>query len=302
MSTKVQKIIAIVLFIILLAAIPFTLKFGVQQQQNTQQKATTELYKGGLDSCGHIKVTSITETPSECVNNGRPDLTSYTTTAYIVSADGGTYQNVNVKWFGFWCKNASELGGDPTNSYACLKNEQDNTKVLTITSTAQSFAVTVNPVESGVNYGACGRYQTDFTLSYTYNGKSCTFGTSPFDFSTTANVLGYGYCWAKTADCVGPSLTPTLTPEVTDTPTPTLEITDTPTPTQQITDTPTPTQQITDTPTPTQGITDTPTPGPTATITPRPTLPPTGPGDTILGIGLAGVAAAVIGTILFFAL
>lgn len=297
MSKRIQKIIAIILFVILLGAIPLTLKFGVQEQQNTEQKANTELYKGGLDSCGHIKVSSITETPSACSNNGHPDLTSYTTTAFIVSADGGTYQNVSVKWYGFWCRSASELGGDPTNKYACLKNEQDATKTITVSGSPQSFAVTVNPVEAGVNYGACGRYQTDFVLSYTYNGKQCTFGSSPFDFSTSANVLGYGYCWAKTADCVGPSATPTLTP--TSTPTPEITLTETPTltPTLEITDTPTPTD-VTGTPIPS----DTPTPGPTFSPSPKPTLPPTGPDNTIVGIGLAGAAAAIIGTILFFAL
>lgn len=300
MSQQAQKILAVVLLAILLVAIPLTLKFGVGQQQNVEQKANTELYKGGLDSCGHVKVSQITETPSACANGGKPDLTSYTTTAYIVSADGGTYQNVSVKWYGFWCKTASELGGDPTNKYACLKNEQDNASSITVSKTAQSFAVTVNPVESGVNYGACGRYQTDFVLSYTFNGKKCTFGTSPFDFSTTANVLGYGYCWARVADCVAPSVTPTSTPTPGPTATPTPGPTATPTPGPTATPTPTPEN------TPTPGPTDTPTPGPTSTpgptATPRPTLPPTGPGETIVGIGLVGVAAAVIGAALFLAL
>ncbi|HSD98534.1 MAG TPA: hypothetical protein VLB73_02420 [Patescibacteria group bacterium] len=307
-TQTVQKVLALLLLLILLVAIPLTVWYG-QQQQQTQQKASTALYQGGLDSCGHVKVTSIIESPAACNNGGRPDLTSYTTTAYIVSADGGTYSNVQVKWFGFWCKNAAELGGDPTNSFACLKNEQDNTKTITVTSSPQSFAVTVNPVEGGVNFGACGRYQTDFVLSYTLNGQTCTFGTSPFDQSSSANVLGYGFCWAKTADCAAPSLTPTATP--TSTPTPTITPTDTPTSTP--TETPTPSETVTPTdtptPTPTSTITPTDTPTPTATptvtpptTTPKPTLPPTGPGDVVIGVGLIGAVAAVIGTIVILAL
>lgn len=309
-TQRTQKLLAIFLLLVLLVAIPLTIWFG-SQQQNVVQKANVELYRGGLDSCGHIKVSSITEDPATCVNNGRPDLTSYTTTAFVVSADGGTYPNVQFKWFGFWCKNAAELGGDPTNSFACLKNEQDATKTVTVSSTAQSFAITVNPVEAGVNYGACGRYQTDFVLSYTLNGKSCTFGTSPFDQTTTANVLGYGFCWAKVADCVAPTVTPTptvpLTPTETVTPTATATPTDTPTPTPTIsvtptaTPTPTPTGIVTPTDTPTITVSPTSTPAPTVVVV-KPTLPPTGPGNIILTIGLFGVVLAAVGTVIILAL
>lgn len=316
MSQKTQKIIAFILLAILLIAIPITIRFGAQQQQQPQQNANVALYRGGVDSCGHIKVSQITENPAECANNGHPALTSYTTTAFIVSADGGTYSNVNVKWYGFWCKNKAETGGDPTNSGACLKNEQDHSDTITVSKTAQSFAITVNPVEAGVNYGACGGYQTDFTLSYTFNGKKCTFGTSPFDFSTVANVLGYGYCWSNNPNCTVPTATPTPTQHKEcrqnacvlvpgdgndlcsgDSDCQTVTPTATPTPT----DTPTPTV-VTDTPTPGPSATPTPTVPVVATSTPRPTLPPTGPGNTILSVGLIGAAAAVIGTVVILAL
>lgn len=87
--------------------------------------------------------------------------------------------------------------------------------------------------------------------------------------------------------------------------------TPTPTPTEGVipTSTPIPTTTATPTPTsPTEGVTPTSTPIPTATSTPTPTLiaapsiTPPGPGDKIIGAGIAGIIITIIGGLLLFAL
>lgn len=92
-------------------------------------------------------------------------------------------------------------------------------------------------------------------------------------------------------------LTPTATPTVTPTPTPS----PTPTPTSPPAPLPTPTPTPTITPTPT------PTPQLAVVTTQQPTtkpvsIPKTGPGDTLMKIGIAGAILTVIGAAILFVL
>jgi hypothetical protein len=118
--------------------------------------------------------------------------------------------------------------------------------------------------------------------------------------------------------CVNPanpsSATCQAAPTATPTPRPTNAPTATPMPTNAPTATPIPTNAPTATPTPTNAPTATPTPTgvveqPTATPTvevlvssPTPTLAPTGPGDTIVKVGIFGIILSIIGGILLLAL
>ncbi|MGH7246326.1 MAG: hypothetical protein ACREGI_05355, partial [Candidatus Levyibacteriota bacterium] len=183
----------------------------------------------------------------------------------------------------------------------------------------------------------CGHYQDDF--SFNYNGSS-TVGNGYCHYGSVVPVEtspgGGTYCGFDCTVTPTPTNTPTPTVPV-DTPTPTTPITPSDTPTATPTlpfDTPTDTPIPSVTDTPTSGPSATPTNTPTGTLTPtvtntpgpsstpgpthppyptstigptrpiaiRPTLPATGPGNTIVGIGVAGVVLLVAGGLLFLML
>ncbi|HYK08361.1 MAG TPA: hypothetical protein VEW42_02590 [Candidatus Eisenbacteria bacterium] len=293
MSQKVQKILAFILLLVLVIAIPLTVWFGKQQQQ-TQQKASTQVWNGGT-ACG-VHVAFENESPS-CPGGSKVATDTYTTTVRLTSADGSTHA-VNYLFESFWCKDTSELG-DGVNPTSCIKRVKNNNQTISV---GPGAGVTVtSAVQTASSYGfgtACGVYQTDFSFTV----GSCHFGYSALDPSPAHPVLAAGYCNTGQT-CSPPTATPT-TPVTPPTATPTAPVTPpTATPTTPVTPTMTPAPSTTPTPTSPPTVTPTNPPGPTNTpVPPKPTLPPTGPGDTILGVGLAGVAAVVIGTLVILAL
>ncbi len=300
MSQKVQKIIAIILFLILLGAIPLTLKFGVQQKQNTQQRAAFQVPGQQQYSCGDnltVLLTPLPETPDCSKDGNHPGLTSFQSAVTIRAKAGsiGAY-TVHWMWVQFWC--AKEDPSAPCyDNMTTKQDEKDSERGLT--GDNKAYVTAMSSVKTAVapfTGQACGYYQNDFGFYVTSNDNpNVMLCGHSLDANAIAHTTNNNASWChSTVSCQ--ATTPTPTTPVTSTPTPTVPVTVTPTPT--------PTGVITPTPTTTPGPTSTPTPtpGPTVTPTPRPTLPPTGPNNTIMGIGLAGVAAAVIGTVLFFAL
>lgn len=294
MSQKTQKIIAIILFLILLAAIPLTLKFGVQQQQQTEQKASSQVPRQQQYACGNF-LTVILSTPIEtpdCTGNGGnlSGLTSFKTSIIVKAKDGsqGAYQ-VKWAWAQFWCPTE-----DP--SKPCLDNGTLASGQGGLTGNNTAFVTADSAVKTPTDAfkgQACGYYQNDFGFQvFDNNAPDKQLCGVSLDLNALASTNNNASWCHSTVTCKVTTPTPTLT--TTPTPTPTVTITTTPTPTPTVTITPTSTPGPTSTPTPTIGITVTPTP--------RPTLPPTGPNNTILGIGLAGAAAAIIGAALLLAL
>lgn len=300
-----QKILALLLLAILLVAIPLTVWYG-QKQQQTQQKASTKIWNSGYDSCGHILVVRLSETP-DCASQ-IANINSYYTTVSVKSVDGNSY-TIHAVYETFWCKNQGELGDNFGDPYACVKRPVPLIKDYPVNGSGVSIQAPTRSPADGFSY--CGTFQNDFSFTYTdRNGTSCHFGYPTTDPIASHQVVADGYCTTEHVNCS--AVTPTISPTPTNTPTPTSGITptDTPTPTTPVTPTDTPTPTVTttpgpsDTPTPTNNpsVTPTPTTPVVATSTPKPTLPPTGPGNLVIGIGLIGAVAAVIGTVVILAL
>lgn len=309
-SQKVQKFLAFGLLLTILVAIPLTLS-QVGQHQIYQPRAKNT-YTGGAGDypCGSatIKIYGI-ETP-DCPSGTVTGMTSYGAQAAIGLETGSTGDyTVQWKWETFFC------GVFPTPTPgatgACLDNPKIATGSDTISATKTIFpGVSTQPSAWGFN-GACGAYQFDlgFKVLNSSGQEICNYH---YDDNLGSSNAFYTNCTTGlTCQNTPPTNTPTppVTPP-TDTPTPGVTITDTPTPGITVTDTPTP--GLTVTPTNTPGPTATPNPSasptptgnPTATPTntiivhnnpPKPTLPPTGPGNTIVSIGLVGLVIAVAG-------
>ncbi len=314
MSQNKQKIIALILFVILLIAIPVTLKFGVQQQQNVVQKAAwfTGQQEYYCNQALTVQLIPLPEDPQECQGGTFSGANHFQTTILVKAKPGslGAY-TVKWRWVSFWCPNEDPHAPCVFSNAAATADTGVQTSGLTgensAFATAKSAMITPPAQYAGQ---VCGYYQTDFAF-YVYDNTNqatllCTkinasqLNDPKFIADTNNNAA---WCHTNTS-CTNvtpsPTATPTppVTPTNTPTPTPTPGVTSTPTPT------PTPGPSATPTPTPTPGptATPTPTPGITVTPTPRPTLPPTGPGNTIMGIGIAGVAAAAVGTLLLLGL
>ena len=300
-----QKIAAFVVLFLIIALLPILL-WQVKQQQTINQNAA--FIKGQQQyPCNDIVVYITPDTNDNCSTGTNPQLTSYQSTI-LISATGANKSKYTVhwKWAQFWCNSAATNG-------ACLDGESDTSEQSgnlgnTITASSQRRQA------SGSFAGqACGFYQNDFGFYVTNSSGQWVCGISTMkDLKNTNNNAAFCH---TTNVCSGPTPTPTIpqdTPTPTipeDSPTPTLPV-DSPTPTLTI-DTPTPTipqdtPNPSATPTPTSNPTDTPTPTtpdqptdtPTTVIvtnTPKPTLPPTGPGNTIVSVGLIGAAIVVIG-------
>lgn len=296
-SVNTQKILVVILVLFLLVVIPVTIWFGVQQQTNTQNHAAFLNPNQKTYPCGSsLSVIVIPVSENKCSDN------AYQSVVQVKAAPGskGAYQ-VHWKWSSYWCTDAGT--GNPTpkckdTTYYQETNSTSSTQGLTGNNAA--FVTASSPVgQSKGPYAGqvCGHFQNDFAFYVTPNDSPstilCGISGDAFKNPGLINQTNATSCSTNVA-CTQTSPTPTNTPTPSATDTPT--ITDTPTPTV-ITDTPTPTE-ITPTDTP-GGPTSTPVP---PTVTVKPPLPPTGPGNTVIGIGLIGAAAAVIGTIVILAL
>lgn len=300
MSQNKQKIIALILFVILLIAIPLTLKFGVQQQQNTQQHAAwfTGQQEYYCNQALTVELIPLPEDPQECQSGTFSNANHFQTTVLVKAKQGsqGAY-TVKWRWLSFWCPNEDPHAPCVFSNAGATADTGVQTGGLTGENsafvTAKSSMIAVPSQYAGQT---CGYYQTDFAFYVYDNTDQATLLCTKISASqlSDANYIvdtnnNAAWCHTNTT-CTSTTVTPS--------PTPTVPVTPTNTPTPTIT----PTPGVTSTPTPTPGPTATPTPILSVTPTPRPTLPPTGPGNTIVGIGIAGAAAAVIGTVLFLGL
>jgi hypothetical protein len=175
---------------------------------------------------------------------------------------------------------------------------------------------------------------TDTTTSNTIKEGDITPPQSSVDFPQTpgdtytcvvsaASVCGTtGQTATTTNTCpINPTVTPTIKPTVTPTPTMTLTPTMTPTPAPTTTPVPTATPYPTLPPAPTNPPAQPQQPAQPAqpqqpaqppqyiaaapTATPKPQAPkmmPTGPGDTLIKVGIGGVVLAIVGGLLVFGL
>lgn len=314
----------LLLFLILLIALPLIL-LQVKQQQTYNQHAATGNYPN-MDVCGNlVAISNVTENPS-CVTGGKPvsstSFSQYSTEVTVQNQgknSGSTPLTVTFTWEKYWC---NYIAKDSSGKQLWVCGGPDDPNHNATTHAQETKTVTLNKgdtvtLKSGINQAqqACGTFQNDLTFSYSYSGKNCGPGNP--STGVRFQTMNWGFCQTANATCTfTPTNTPTqgVTPPtntpttgVTETPTetPTIAITDTPTdsptdvPSASPTDTPPP--GSTPTPTPTTPPGSTPTPTTPVVSTPKPTLPPTGPGDTIFGVGLAGVAIALIGVIFVLA-
>lgn len=314
---KSPKFWGLFAFLIVLAGLPAAL-FEVQQQQQTQQHAT---FFAGQQRyfCNNnltVLLTPVSETPSACSTGSFSGVTSFKTVVNVqaVSGSTGSY-TIHWNWGQFFCTKE-----DPG---ACINNPSGTPKTTAFSGTGSVnlSSDTVSPV-APFSGQACGYYQFDFGFYITDNNdasqrKLCTaiVDLSPIGLNNLNNTAAWCHS-GKTCASIVPTNTPTPTLIPTVSPTPTVTPTglpsDTPTPTPLPSDTPTPTIPVTPTVTPTGTLTPTlsptatPTGAPTATPVPpgsptptiivvRPTLPPTGPSNTIVAVGLVGVAISVLG-------
>lgn len=287
-SQKFQKIAAIVILLLILALLPVLL-WQVKQQQVINQNAA--FLEGQQHyACNDITVYLTPGTNDTCSSGTNASLTSYQTTMYI-SATGsnkGKY-TVHWKWAQFWCNSAATTG-------ACTDNGTEmSEQSANLGSTVTAASATTRPI-SPYTGQACGAYQFDFGFYVTDSSGKWVCGLSTMkDLANTNNNASFCHTGKTcTSTTPTPTVTPSPTPEITitptDSPTPGLTITPTDTPT----DTPTPglTVTPTDTPTPGTTVTDTPT---IVTTTPKPTLPPTGPSNTLVNIGIIGGIITIVG-------
>lgn len=294
-------------FLIILAGLPVAL-FEVQQQQTINQHASTGNYPN-MDVCGNlISISPVTESPSCPTSISSTTFSKYATQATVQNKGAATI-TVTFTWEKYWC---NYIAKSSNGSLLHVCGGPDDPNPNGTLHTQQTKTVTLKPgdsvvLESGINQStqACGTFQNDLTFSYTLNGRQCGPGNPAT--GVRFQTMNWGYCETANTTCVVPPTstpTPTLTPTglPTDTPTPTPLPSDTPTPTIPDTPTVTPTGTLTPTlsptATPTGAPTDTPVPpgSPTPTIiVVKPTLPPTGPSNTIVAVGLVGVAISVLG-------
>ena len=305
-------------FLVVLAGLPVAL-YEVQQQQTSQQHAATENYPN-MDVCGNLVAISpkvaenpVCGTPSNPVASTSFDQYS---TDVSVQNQGSATITVTFTWEKYWCNYKSSAGlfcGGPDDPNHSGTTHTQQTKTVTL---AKGDTV---DLPSGINQAkqACGTFQNDLTFSYTLNGKRC--GPGNHSTGVSFSTMNWGFCQTSNPLCAmtpTPTVSPTITPTTTITPTETITPTDipsdTPSPTASPSATPTSTPPATPTVTPTGTLTptlsptvtptgvptNTPPPGSTPTptiIVVRPTLPPTGPSNTIVAIGLVGVAISVLG-------
>ncbi len=282
-----------------------------------------------MDVCGNlVAISNVTENPS-CDTGGSPvsstSFDKYSTEVTVQNQgknSGNTPLTVNFIWEKYWCNYVAK---DSSGKKLWVCGGPDDPNHNGTTHTQMPKSITLNKgdtvtLQSDVNQAqqACGTFQNDLTFSYSWNGRSCGPGnpTTGVRFQT----MNWGFCETANATCTAPPTktptpttpvnTPTDTPPDTPTSTPGITLTDTPTdsptdtPTGGVTTTPTntPPPGSTPTPTPTRPPGSTPTPTvPIVSTSPKPTLPPTGPGDTIFGIGVAGVALALVGVLFVLA-
>src|SRR5260221_2188283 len=303
-SQTSQKVIGVVVIVFILLAIPLTV--WLEKQQQTVQQHAANNGNQQTRTCGNFTLT-LTQTESpDCtpsggapfgIVNGIPNF--QVTTVFSGGPSGDTLQ---WAWGTYFC--AIE---DP---HASCHSGSVNPGSTTFDS--KGNAVAAAPQMSPTNgASACGYYQFDMAFKVLdHNGNQiCSFGSlSTPDISNTV----YSWCHSgiscnvttptpTTTITPTPTVPVTLTPTVT--PTPTISTTPTITPTGSVS--PTPTTPITGTVTPTTPTTSTPTPTTvivTNSPTPHPTLPPTGPGNTLLTIGGLGGILTVIGAILLLGL
>ena len=295
-TQNAQKIIALALLAILLVAIPLTVWYG-QQQQQVQQRAASVIPREQHYTCGSLLTVVLStpiETPDCTQNSGVVNgLTSFQTTEIIKAAPGSTgAYHVKWAWAQFWCP--TEDPHAPCLSSGILTTGEGGlTGDNAVFVTAASAVKTPDSQYAGQ---ACGYYQNDFGFQVSLNDNPAVLCGVSLDINSLAQTNNNAsWCHSGVSCNV---TTPTPTPTVV-TPTPTTPVTPTVTPTPTTPITPTPTTVIN---TPTPGPSATPTPTTVVTATPKPTLPPTGPGNTIMGIGVLGAAAAVIGTVVLLAL
>ena len=318
---KNPKFLGLLSLLIIVGGLPIAL-YEVQQQQEIRQRAATQNYTN-MDVCGNLVALGgpggVTESPSCGTPSNPVSSTTFDkySTSVVVQNNGSATITVTFTWEKYWCDYKSSAGQfcggpDDPNHNGTLHTQQPQTATL-----AHGQTVTLN---SGVNQArdACGIFQNDLTFSYTLGSRTCGPGNPSTGrrFST----MNWGYCETSNPTCILPSDTPTptvptntptstLTPPPSDTPIPS----DTPTPTASPSATPTNTPAFTPTVTPTGTLTPTLSPTPTLTPPPgstptptiivvKPTLPPTGPGNTLIAVGLIGVAISVIGIALLIGL
>ncbi len=305
MSQQVQKFLAVGLILFLLVAIPLTIWFGVQQQQTSENHAAQQVPKEQHYACGSsltVLLSAASETPSCTADSGyiRSGLTSFQT-SIILKAQSGSSGAYRVKWAWaqYWCPTE-----DP--HAPCLSNGSIHAGEGGITGNGAAYTTATSAVKTPTSEfvgQACGYYQNDFGFQVFSNDNPdkqlCGISLDLASLGNTNNNASWCHS-GKSCETITPTATPT------DTPTPT--VTPTTTPSQhkacqnnacvvvdgQGSDS---CSQDSDC----QTVTATPTPGPTSTpgpsATPKPTLPPTGPGNLVVGIGVAGAAAVVIGAI-----
>ena len=321
---KSAKFWGIFVFLVILAALPVAL-YEVQQQQTSQQHAAggcTPHY--GTNWCeGNQHYTcdggGIIVYINPVLNSCSSTTTSFQS-AMGISAGGTNPGGYTIHWG--WLSNFCT-----TTSPGCDQNNTTNkitplSGSLSGSSSITAKSATTSP--SGQFAGqACGAYQNDFGFYVTKNSNNQQVCGISLGNSLDVTNNNATWCTVKTCTVTQPTPTPTHIPTPTPTgrptATPTLPVdtpTETPPPSATPTSSPsaTPTFTITPTftvtptgtltptqsptPTPTGAPTDTPVPGtsPTPTIiVVRPTLPPTGPSNTLVVIGLVGVAISVLG-------
>lgn len=287
-SQQFQKILAIVLILFLLVIIPLTLS-ALKTPTVTTNHAAFQVPGQQHYSCGPsltLLLTPLPESPDCSGNSGYVHgLTSFQSGVVLKAQTGsvGAY-TVHWMWVQFWC--ATEDPHAPCYDNMTTRTDQTSDE-RGITGNGHQYVTAMSSVKSPANgYSACGYYQNDFGFAvYNNDNPNQMLCGETLDANSIAHSTNNNASWCHSG-VVCSAVTPTSTP--------------TPTPTQGVTPTPTLT--------PTPGPSTTPTPGPTATptigvtVTPGPTLPPTGPGNTLLGVGLAGIVSAIVGTAAFLAL
>lgn len=307
MSSRLQKILAIFLLLFLLVAIPITIWFGVKQQQQTQQKAASQVPVEQHYQCGSY-LTVLLEPPTEapdCTGNSgnHPGLTSFQSTVVIKAKAGsqGAYQ-VKWAWAQWWCPVE-----DPHKP--CLENGTLASGQGGLTGDNKAFVTAPSAVKTPTDQfkgQACGVYQNDFGFQvYDNNAPTTLLCGISIDMNSLGQVNNNASWCHSTVTCSASTPTPSPSPIPTTSPSPTPSPTPGPTATPTLSPTPGPTATPGPSATPTPGPTATPVPPTTTpqspTTTPKPTLPPTGPGNVLVGVGIAGIAVTLIGAIIVLA-
>ena len=320
-AIKNPKVIGLILFFIILGALPVAL-YEVQQQQTNQQHAAQGCtpYNGTNWCEGNQHYTcdngGIIVYINPVANTCTSTITSFQS-AMDISAGGTNKGAYTIHWG--WLSNVCTSGGICDQTNGTDKMTPVSGTLSGSSSTRAQSAHTSPP--SPFTGQACGIYQNDFGFYVTRNSDG--HQVCGISLGANLNITNNNATWCSVKACTlatptpthapspTPSRPPTATPTGGITATPTIPIdtpTDTPAPTASPSATPTipptltPTGTLTPTATPTvtptNNPTNTPPPGSTPTptiIVVNPTLPPTGPGSTLLTVGLLGVAISVLG-------